>query len=172
MASKKALLVVAPQNFRDEEYFHTREELEAAGIAVVTASKAVDKANGMMGGTAIVDIGLREAPVADYNAIVFIGGNGSSVYFNDKDAHELAKKAYMGGKVVAAICIAPSILANAGLLRGKKATAYPTEERNLREKGVEYTGEPLTVDGRLITADGPSSAHDFGKAIATTLENE
>ena len=165
----KALLIIAPQNFRDEEYFHTKEELEKAGVETVTASRSTETAMGMMGGTARPDISLGEVDVNDYDAILFIGGNGSSVYFNNPAALDIAKKADAAGKIVGAICIAPSILANAGLLKNKRATSYPSEESNLRAKGADYTGEDLTVDGRIITADGPSSARDFGRAIARAL---
>jgi protease I len=169
----KALLVIAPKNFRDEEYFHTKEELEKADIETATTSKKTDDVIGMMGGIVTPDKPLDIINLNYYDAVVFIGGNGSSVYFDDNQALELAKKAYTSGKLVAAICIAPSILANAGLLRGKKATSYPSEEGNLTQKGADYTGAGVTADGRIITADGPASAHDFGKAIAAALnQNE
>lgn len=165
----KALLIIAPQNFRDEEYFHTKEELEKAGMGTITASRSTETATGMMGGTARPDLGLKEVDVNDYDAVLFIGGNGSSIYFNNPVALDIARKADAAGKVVGAICIAPSILANAGLLKGKKVTSFPSEESNLRAKGADYTGDGLTVDGRIITADGPSSARDFGRAVARAL---
>ena len=165
----KALLIIAPENFRDEEYFHTKEELEKAGIDVTTASRSTDTATGMMGGSAEPDISLREVSVDDYDAIVFIGGSGSSVYFNNPVSLDIAKKAASADKILAAICIAPSILANAGLLQGKQATAFSSEESNLRAKGAEWTGEGVTEDGNIITADGPGSARDFGRAIARAL---
>jgi len=165
----KALLIIAPRDFRDEELFHTQEELEKAGVETTIASRAPGTIQGMKGGTAEATLGLRDVDVGDYGAIVFIGGSGSSAYFNNPIALDIAKKAEGSGKVLAALCIAPSILANAGLVRGKKATAYPSEEGNLRNKGAEWTGEGVTVDGRLITADGPSSARKFGQAIAKAL---
>ncbi len=165
----KALLIIAPDRFRDEEYFHTKEELENAGIEVVTASKSAGACRGMLGGTAKADIALKDAKAENYGCIAFIGGGGSSIFFNDKPALDLAKKAYEAGKVAAAICIAPIVLANAGLLKGKKATIFPGEEGGITCKGCDYTGEPLTVDGRLITADGPRSARAFGKALAKAM---
>ncbi len=165
----KALLIIAPQNFRDEEYFYTKEELEKAGVDVTTASRSTETTTGMMGGTAKPDISLSEVNVDEYDAVLFIGGSGSAVYFNNATALDIARKADAAGKVVGAICIAPSILANAGLLRGKRATAYPSEEANLRAKGAEYTGEGVTVDGRIITGDGPTSAREFGRAVVRVL---
>jgi protease I len=165
----KALLIIAPNRFRDEEYFDTKEALEGVGIEVTTASRSTDTATGMLGRTITPDISLRDVDADEYDAIVFIGGGGSSVYFNNPAAQDIAKKAVASDKVLAAICIAPSILANAGLLKGKQATAFPSEQGNLRAKGANWTGNDVTVDGRLITADGPEAARKFGLAIARKL---
>ncbi len=165
----KALLILAPERFRDEEYFQTKDELEKAKIGVVTASKNPGTIGGMLGGKAAAGIGFRDVDINAYNAIVFIGGGGSAAYFNDSQALSIAKKAAESGKVIAAICIAPVILANAGLLKGKKATVSAGEEDSLRAKGAIYTGEALTVDGSIITACGPKASKDFGKAIAHAL---
>jgi len=165
----KALLIIAPQNFRDEELFHTQEELEKAGVETVIASRSAGTVQGMLGRSAEATLGLRDVDVGDYDAIVFIGGSGSSAYFNNPAALGIAERAAESGKVLAALCIAPSILGNAGLLKGKKVTAYPSERGNLEQKGAEFTGEGVTVDGKIITADGPSSARKFGQAIAKAL---
>lgn len=162
-------MIIAPRNFRDEELFHTKEELEASGNSVTIASTTTDTATGMLGGTAKPDITINDVNVDDYDAVVFVGGTGSSIYFNDLKAHEIARTANGKGKLVCAICIAPSTLANAGLLRGKRATSYSSEESNLRSKGANYTGNPVEKDGNTITADGPSSAREFGRMIAKSL---
>ncbi|MBN2518806.1 MAG: DJ-1/PfpI family protein [Candidatus Altiarchaeota archaeon] len=164
------LMLIAPQNFRDEEFFQPKEELEKAGAKVVVASRDRQTSRGMLGGAVTPDLTLAEANAGDYDAVVFVGGGGSSVYFNNPIALQLAKDAYAKCRVVAAICIAPSILANAGLLKGKKVTSFPSEQGNLRAKGANYTGEGLTIDGKVITADGPKSAREFGRAIARAIK--
>jgi len=166
----KALLIIPPDRFRDEEYFQTKEELERAMIGVVTASKVPGQARGMLGKFVTAGIGLSDVDVSAYNAIVFIGGGGAEVFFNDPQALGIAKKAVESGKVLAAICIAPTILANAGLLKGKRVTAWRGEEQTLRAHGAIWTGEPVTVDGRLVTADGPKSGKEFGRAIVRVLK--
>ncbi|MFH1225147.1 MAG: DJ-1/PfpI family protein [Candidatus Diapherotrites archaeon] len=166
---KKILFVIAPKNFRDEELFHPKEELEKAGAVCAIASTKIGVCNGTLGGTADAKTLVEEANPADFDAVVFVGGSGSSVYFDDEDAHKLARKFAEQGKAVAAICIAPSTLANAGLLKGKKATAYPSEKDNLVSKGAKFTGKGVEADGKIVTADGPKSARDFGKKIAALL---
>lgn len=168
--SKKALVIIAFANFRDEELFDTQAELNAKGIETTIASIKTGMANGMLGGTVNVQTTIDAADSENYDAVVFIGGGGASVYFNNKKAHEIAISALNSGKILAAICIAPSTLANAGLLKGKKATCFPSEAPNLKSKEAIYTGKPVEVDGKIITADGPKSAHAFGKAIANALK--
>jgi protease I len=165
----KVLMIIAPRNFRDEELFDTKEELESYGNSVFIASTKTDTATGMLGGTVKPDTTIDNVNVDDYDAVVFVGGSGSSIYFNNQKAHEIARDASDKGKVIGAICIAPSTIANAGLLKGKKATSFPSEERNLRSKGANYTGKPVEKDGNIITADGPRSARNFGRMIAESL---
>jgi len=164
-------MMVAPKNFRDEELFKPKEVLENTGTQITIASKDVTEALGMLGGKVKVDKNLSEVNVDEYDAVIFIGGSGSAIYFNDSLALELAKKAYENNKFIGAICIAPSILANAGILQGKKATAFSSEAENLRTKGARYTGENVTVDGKIITASGPQAAKEFGEELVKGLKS-
>lgn len=166
---KKVLFVVAPQNFRDEEFLEPKKILEENGVVVEVASKGVGEVVGMFGAKALVDKDLSKVMLDDYEAIIFIGGSGASVYFNDPIALNLAKAGFEEGKVIGAICIAPSILANAGILSGKKATAFSSEAENLKAKGAQYTGEAVSIDGKIITARGPEAASEFGKKLAEAL---
>ena len=166
---KKILMVIAPSNFRDEELFHPKKVLEKKGFEVKIASSKSGEIKGVMGGTAVPDFKLEEVRAEDFDAVVFIGGGGASVYFNDATAQNLAKDAFSLGKIVAAICIAPSTLANAGLLEGKNATSYSSEQGNLEAKGAVYSGANVTIDGKIITANGPAAAKEFGEKIAEAL---
>ncbi len=165
----QALMIIAPEAFRDEEYARPREVLQARGAEVVTASTRPGVCTGTLGMTAEATLAVADADPADFGAIIFIGGAGSAVFFNDPQAHELARSAHETGRVVAAICIAPSTLARAGLLDGVRATAFASQRQDLTAHGAVWTGAPVVVDGRIITADGPDAAHDFGGAIADAL---
>jgi protease I len=166
---KKVLFVLAPKDFRDEEYLKPKEILEQAGVQIEVASRGVGEASGVFGAKAKVDKDLSQVSAEDYDGVIFIGGPGSSVYFNDESAFQLAKTAYEKGKIVGAICIAPSILANAGILSGKKATAFSSEEGNLKAKGAIFTGDEVTLDGWIITASGPQAAGEFAQEIKKAL---
>ena len=166
---KSVLMVIAPSKFRDEECLVPKEILERAGAKVTIASKGVHESTGMLGATVAVEKDISGINVDNYNAIVFVGGSGASAYFNDPTALKIAKEAYEKRKVVAAICIAPTILANAGILSGKRATASFSESSTLRAKGVYYTNEEVTTDGTIITGKGPAASKSFGDAIARAL---
>jgi len=165
----KALMVIAFQRFRDEEYAVPKKVLESANIQVTTASTQIGTATGKLGMKAKTDITLKDVKVPDYDAIIFVGGPGSYDYFDDPAAQGIAKEAVTQNKVLGAICASVSILANAGLLKGKTATCFSGEGPNLKSKGANYTGKGLEVDGKIITADGPAHAKQFGEAIVKAL---
>jgi protease I len=168
----RVLMVIAPENFRDEEYARPREILESAGYAVVVASRSRETARGMLGMRVQPDLLLSEARAADYDAVVFVGGSGAQTYWDDPEAHRLAQEAADGGKVVAAICIAPVILARAGVLEGKQATVFdpPSLCAELTAHGATCTGASVQRDGRTVTASGPQAAEDFARSILAALE--
>lgn len=162
-------MIIAYEGFRDEEYAEPKQILEKAGVSVTTASTQIGIAKGKLGMSTPVDILLKDLNVSDYDAIVFIGGPGSYALFDDPIAQEIAKKAVAEQKILAAICASVSILANADLLRGVKATCFAGESGNLKNKGASYSPSGLEVDGKIITADGPANASKFGQAIVKAL---
>lgn len=166
---QRVLMVVAREMFRDEEYDIPRRILERGGVDVTVASTIFGEAEGRFGMTAPVDLLIGDTDMADYDAVVFVGGGGSQEYFDHPAAHQLAIDAVEKGKIVAAICIAPHILAAAGILKGKKATCYSSEVDAIETYGAQYTGNPVEVDGQIITANGPEAAEEFGRTILDAL---
>ncbi len=166
---KKALLIIAPLNFRDEEYSDTKKELERAGVKVTTACSTLETARGKFGALVKPDVLLSDVPVRDYDAVVFIGGGGAAVYLDDARARSIILETVKSGKILAAICMAPAILARAGVLKGVKATVFPDDSGELTANGADYTGSSVEQDGRIITGDGPKSAVKFGQTIARAL---
>jgi protease I len=169
---KKALLIVASENFRDEELFETKRELEQVGIETFLASSMTGTIKGMLGGRAKVSMLINGIVVDDYDAVVFIGGSGAKEYFTNPLALDIARQAAYKRKILAAICIAPTTLANAGVLRDVKATSFSSEEAQLTKAGAQYTGADVERDGLIITGSGPQAATKFGKAIALALTDK
>ena len=165
---KKVLMIIAPQDFRDEEYFETREVLEAAGLEVTVCNSTGEPSRSMAGKVVTTDCNFYDSDSSEFDAIVFVGGSGASVYFSHNRTLELAREFFQAGKIVAAICIAPTILANAGILDRKKATAFASEKEKIASVGT-YTGRPTEMDGNIITANGPHVSKLFAKLIVEKL---
>jgi protease I len=173
---KTVALIIAEQTFRDEEYQKPKEILERKGIKVLTACTILSKAVGKLGMVVKPDILVKDLRNQELDALIFIGGGGSSQYFNDRTAHETAQYFNKPGKIVGAICIAPVILANAGLLKGRKATVFPDGKDSLQAGGAIYTGNLVEIDNsipnqaRVITGCGPEAAAEFGEALVKLLD--
>lgn len=167
---KKALFIVAQQNFRDEELLIPREILEKRGIKTAIAAKAKSQALGNLGAQVMPDLALADVRAKDFDAVIFIGGPGARAYYDDAEALKIARDFKAAGKIIAAICAGPSILANAGVLIGKNVTGFPSEEENIRSKGAFYTGMPTAIDGQVVTAKDPGAAKEFGEKLAYLLE--
>jgi protease I len=174
MSTVKILLIIASRGFQDEEYRVTREILERAGLTVLVASTVSGRALGKMGLSVAIDLALSDIKISDYGSLVFIGGPGAEAYKSNATVLSLVRAAVAEGKVLAAICIAPLILGGAGILTGKKATVWVDGIANetakeLERSGAKYTGEDVTVDGKIITANGPAAAVQFATAIIREL---
>jgi len=171
-AIEKVLMVIPNNNFRDEEFDVTYKTLIREGYNVTVVSTMLNTAIGMLGMKVDPDVLLAAVKSKDYDAIVFIGGTGTQDLWNDLNAQQLAKDMNRDGKLVAAISIAPVILAKAGVLKGKKATVSQPVSHILDFDGANYTCKSVEVDKNIITADGPSSAQEFADAIVTKLNED
>jgi len=166
---KRAALIAASQNFRDEELFETKRTLDAAAIQTVIASTRIGIIRGVLGGIAEANILVGQLRVEDYDAIIFIGGPGAIEYVANPAALDLAREAVRQRKVLAAIDTAPTILANAGVLTGVRATSFLSESNRLILAGAVYTGIPVEQDRLIITGSSPAASIQFGRAIADAL---
>ena len=165
----KILMIIPPERFRDEELFITKEELENAGHSIVIASTKTGVILGSRGGSIQSEAIIDDVNTQDFAAVVFVGGGGSKLLFNNEKAIGIAKKMNEQKKIVSAICLAPVILANAGLLEKRNATVCGTEAKTIENKGARYTGPGVTVDGNIVTGNAPKASRLFGKKISELL---
>jgi protease I len=168
------LYIISKDGFQDSELFDTKGVLDDAGNSGVIASTSEGECKGSLGGTANAELSIKSAldRLDNFKAVVFVGGPGAHELKDNSDAIELAKQAFSKGKIVGAICIAPTILAIAGILKGKNATVWDGDGKQsgfITEKGAEYTGDPVTIDGKIVTANGPNAANAFGEALVKVI---
>ncbi len=169
---KKALFIIASKDFRDEEYFIPYQRLKDNGFEVVTAGDKAGLALGTQGGEAEIRLDLKEVNPKEFDAVIFVGGGGALKYLDNEDSYRIARET---SGVLAAICIAPLILARAGILKGKSATVWTSSMDKspvgeLEKEGVNYSKEDLVIDGKIITANGPLAASKFADVIDTIVK--
>ncbi|MFA5116798.1 MAG: DJ-1/PfpI family protein [Candidatus Omnitrophota bacterium] len=169
-AIKQVVMIIPRVEFRDDEFFPPKQVLEKEGILVKVASSTLDEAKGSLGARVKPDMLFTDVNMGDFDAVIFIGGEGSTEYWDNPFAHKLARNAVAFNKIVAAICIAPITLGKAGILKGKRATVHPSQEAELKALGADYTGRSVEKDGNIITANGPSAAVEFGVEILRALK--
>jgi len=171
LEGKNILIVISPGNFRDEELEIPKDRFLKERANVIVSSTKTGELTGMLGKKVWVHKTISETSSDEFDAIVFIGGSGVDEYklYENGEILNLTKKFYEKNKVVAAICLAPKILANAGILKDKKATVFSGAVDYLKKHGAEVVNEHVVVSGKIITADGPHSADDFADKIVKKL---
>lgn len=170
IGGRKVAFIIANKGYEDTEFSVPKKMVERAGGVSQVFSLSRGKAYGMYGQITDVPFTLDEIQVKDFDAVVFVGGSGSRVYHKNPAAHKIAREAVRADKVLGAICWAPVILANADVIKGKMVTVNPIEKERFEKDSCLYTGDTVTVDGKLITANGPGASAFFGKAIIEALK--
>lgn len=166
---KKVALIIANKGYEDNEFSIPKKMIEKAGGTTEVFSLLKGEAYGMYGQITNVSYTLDDIRVPDFDAIIFVGGNGSRIYQENPKAHQIAQDAVKNDKILGAICWAPVILANANVINGKMVTVNPIEEKRFQNGTCLYTGDKVAVDGKIITANGPGASAFFAKAIIESL---
>ena len=153
------------------------EELEAvtiidllrrAGIEVVSAGLKPGVVKASRGVQLVPDLTLDSALQDDYDMVVLPGGMPGAAHLkSDPRILRLLKDMAAAGKYTAAICAAPMVLAEAGVLEGRQATSYPGFLDGL--PGVTVSAAAVVRDGKVLTSRGPGTAMDFALALIETL---
>ena len=164
--------VFLADGFEDVEALIPIDVLRRGGVEVVTVSTTefplVESAHGV---SIEADLQFDQADYADADLLMLPGGMpGASNLFEHEGVCQAVKAQFEAGKKVAAICAAPAVvLAQLGVLNDKKATCYPGFEKVLDAAGATYTGDLVTVDGNVTTAEGPAAAFPYAYELLTQL---
>jgi protease I len=173
----KRVLILATDGFEQSELTGPRERLDKAGFETVVASPTDGEIKGWQhtdwGDTVKVDLTLNEVSVDDYDALLLPGGqmNPDKLRMDEK-AVGLVKAFAENGKTIAAICHAPWLLAEAGLIEGKTVTGWPSIRTDLKNAGANVVDEEVATDGSLITSRNPDDIPAFSDAIIAALQDE
>jgi len=170
MADAPRILMIATDGFEQAELFEPRKALEAAGASVTLASLGTDPIQGMVfddkGDTATPDALIADVQADDFDALVLPGGVANP----DKlrvvpEAVALVRAFAEAEKPLAAICHGPWLLVEANVLKGRRATSWPSLKTDMENAGAVHHDEAVVVDGNLITSRKPDDLPAFNKAI-------
>ena len=162
------VLIPLAQGCEELEAVTLMDILRRAGIEVTSAGLDAQPVRASRGTVLIPDATLDAVLKHDYDMVVLPGGlPGTTHLRNDTRIINLVKRMAQQGKYVAAICAAPSVLAEAGLLDGKCATCYPTCLDEFPRVNLQTAA--VVEDGKLITSRGPGTAMDFALTLVERL---
>ena len=159
------LIFLAANNFSEEEYLITNKVFLKRGKNVFITSDSNTVCSGDNGMKVKADTDFLNVNEKNFSAIVLIGGNGSKQYWDNETLWRIVKNFNTSGKIVAAICSAPIILARAGLLSKIPATCWNEDKNELIKLGVAYKDRSIVVENGVITANGPQSAEQFAETV-------
>ncbi len=164
------VLVPLAQGCEELEAVTVIDLLRRAEIEVVTAGLDDRPVKASRGVNLVPDTTLDQAMGLDFDMMVLPGGlPGADHLDNDPRIHQLLKRQAASGGYTAAICAAPRVLANAGLLEGKSATGYPGVLDKMELPQVHVLDGPVVTDGKVITSRGPGTAMDFALELIERL---
>ena len=170
----QAILIVSTNGFEQSELMEPLKQLRAAGATVHVASPESGQIKGWdqkdWGDSVDVDLLIKDAKVADYDALVLPGGQmNPDILRVNADALSLISDFNTAGKPIAAICHAPWLLIEAGIAKGKRMTGYVSIQTDLKNAGATVVDEAPVVDGNIITARDPNDLDGFCQAIADAV---
>ena len=164
-----SMLVPLAEGFEEIEAISVIDILRRGGVNVITASLGNTTVQGSHGIRVIADGPLDLSK--KYNAIVLPGGaQGTQNLKNDQRILDLVRITCSNNGLTSAICAAPSVLAEAGIMKGKRFTCYPGYEQEIESRGGIHTGNPVEKDGHIITGKVAGCAVQFAPQVLEELK--
>jgi 4-methyl-5(b-hydroxyethyl)-thiazole monophosphate biosynthesis len=166
----KALFLLA-NGFEELEFIAPYDILHRGGVSVSTASIASGKeVLGAHGLPVLADSLLQDIDGLPFDMLVLPGGGGGTENLIKSDAvKELLLNSYKASKHIAAICAAPLVLANAGILGNHFATSYPSVRGQVEPHCKKYFDVPVVIYENIITSRGAGTATEFGFCLLSLL---
>lgn len=169
------ILIVATDGFEEWELFGPRQILQQRGAEVVLASLTRDPIQATVhddpGKTIRPDITIEEANPDDFEALILPGGVRNPDHLRiHGNVIALVKAFAEEGKPIGAICHGPWLLVEADLLRGRKATSWPSIRTDLRNAGANVVDEAAVIDANIVTSRNPDDVEAFTNALIDLIE--
>ena len=168
LKGKKIAILIA-EGFEDLEFFYPLLRFTEAGAEVITAGITRDEVRGKHGMEFTPEKIVGEISAEDFDCLIIPGGSAPKRLRESEKVLDLVKMSVGDGRVVAAICHGPQVLVSAGLVKGRKLTAYGSVKDEIVEAGGIFDYVEVQRDGNLITSRFPEDLPAFSKAIIKAL---
>lgn len=162
---KNILFFLPANDFNEEEFLLVKNTFRESSFRIFIASDSHSLCNGNNGMKVKADVNLYNVHAGNFEAFILIGGNGMRTYWNNQTLINIVRRFYESGKLIGAICSAPVLLANAGIIRQHQGTCYPGDRNEFEKAGGKYTGQPVVSCGNIVTAQCPEDALEFSRTI-------
>jgi len=173
----KKVAILAADMFERVELEEPRKALENAGAEVEIVSIHDGEIKGFdhfdPAGETKVDRTVEEASANEYDALLIPGGVGNPDQLRgDENAVAFVRGFHEAGKPMAVICHGPWVLVEAGVVRGRRVTSWPTLETDIRNAGGEWVDDEVVVDGNLVTSRKPDDIPAFNREMTRLFSGE
>jgi 4-methyl-5(b-hydroxyethyl)-thiazole monophosphate biosynthesis len=166
---KKVLVLLAP-GFEEIEAVTAIDVLRRADIAVTIAGTQEGAISGSRKVAVLADVSVERVSGGDFDLIFLPGGQPGTDHLHKSDrVRDILEEAHRDGRMIAAICAAPAILAEEGYLKGRQATSHPCVKSVLDASGAHYSDAPVVVDGPFVTSRSPGTAMECALVIVRQL---
>jgi len=174
--SESRILIIATDGFEQHELLGPRDLLLERGAEVVLASPKPEEIQGEVhsqpGKSIRPDTTVDQVSADDFDALVLPGGvrNPDQLRMNEQVVN-LIRDFARQDKPIAAICHAPWLLIEAGLVRDRRVTSWPSVRTDLRNAGGNVVDEPAVTDGKIVTSRNPNDVEAFTNALVDLVED-
>ena len=167
------ILVPLSQGCEELEAVTIIDLLRRADLEVITAGLVAGPVKCSRGVVLIPDTNIDDICDNSFSMVVLPGGlQGANYMDKDKRIHKIIQNVLKRGGFLGAICAAPKVLANLGILEGKTATSFPGVLDSTSSKNIKLSDEPVVRDGLIVTSQGPGTAIDFSLELIGLLKGE
>jgi protease I len=164
------ILILSADRFEDAELLEPLARLREAGAQVDIGSFTVGAIHGKHGASVHANRAIAGIRPQDYDALVLPGGKAPELLRRDTHVLALVRHFFAAGKPVAAICHGPQVLISAGVVAGRRLTAYRTVAHELKAAGAQYRDAEVVVDGNLVSSRTPADLPAFLREFITKLQ--
>ena len=173
--SHSRVLILATDGFEEWELFGPKQILEQRGVEVVLACPTLQPIQATVhddpGRTIRPDLTIAQARAEDFEALILPGGvRNPDALRTNAEAVALIREFAAQGKPVAAICHGPWLLVEGDLLRGRRATSWPSIRTDLKNAGAHWEDAAVVIDDNIITSRKPEDVEAFTQAIIAQFE--